>query len=449
MGHDNDDKTSLIPLNLDQNPAPFPETGQDAKTKHQAQVDRIMRTFLSVLPSNYVALVNGPWYTLQFQAIAEQIASIQLTAQEIYKDGDFDFTRTEFLWQIIGALVFPEATERSGTPTIDGDVDYRAFLHRMVVLLLQGATPSTVEEGAGLLTEAEVDILERFLFSKQRDPNSAWDLDDQFTFDLFVENGGGTEFPAEDPFILQENVRLILEALKPAHTLYFYQHLFRDAFGDIFTDDTGWGPGGDESGHFWTLSAYYYDDLRKFCQGARDIRGTSGATLTDRTCFSDPTVSFEAIQAGAVLEITGGANDGQHQVVDVRTFVFGDDATPRAYTTSPTGLTGSATVSGSDITDGSQNWALAVENEILTFTAGLNAGSYRLETLLGPDGGRLGDINVTGPATSVRVSPSILKVQRRMPSTLTGQTYQVTVDRMGVKFPRIVTGEDASEQFYV
>jgi hypothetical protein len=321
----------------------------------------------------------------------------------------------------------------------------------MVILLLQGATPDTVAEGAGLLTEAEVSILERFLYSQQRDPNSAWDLDDQFTFDLFVEEGGGTEFPQPDPFTLQENVRLILEALKPAHTLYYYQHLFQDAFGPIFRDDLGFGDAGQgtETGHIWEMSAYYYEDFRKYCLGYRNLSGSDGETLTDRTCFSDPTRSFGRLRAGAKLEITSGANAGIYEVADVRSFPFGDDTTARAYTTAPTGLTGFATVSGNDITDSSQDWAAAVEGEILTFVTGLNAGSYRLETLLGPDGGLLGDPNVVGPATSVRISPSILKVYRRMPVSATGQTYTVTVDRMGVKVPKIVTAEDASEQFYL
>lgn len=434
MGHDIEGKTSLLPYNLEQNPAPTTGTGQEFQRQRQALVNDIMRTFLAVLPSNYVSLVNGPWYTLQFQAIAEQLAAIQLAVQEVYKDSDFDFTRTEFLWDVLGILVFPGASAREGAPTVDGDVEYRAFLHRMVLLLLRGATASVIEEGAELLTDSNMTLVEKFLHSVQRDPIGAWTIDNQFEMELNVEG-----FPT-NPFLLQENIPIILLALKPAHTLFEYRHLFRETFGTLFTDEP-----------VWELDTYYYDDLRKYCYGAKEITG-SGDTLADRTLFSDPGLSFGSVRggAGSLLVISSGVNEGQYPVVDVRAFPYGDDSTARAYTTSPTSLTGTATVSGDVITDTTQNWALAEEGEVLTFTAGPNVGSYRLETLLGSGGGLLGSPTAVGPATQVRVSPSILRVDQRMPqASVTGQAYTVTVDRLGVRGPRVLLNEDASEQFYL
>jgi hypothetical protein len=61
-------------------------------------------------------------------------------------------------------------------------------------------------------------------------------------------------------------------------------------------------------------------------------------------------------------------------------------------------------------------------------------------------GGAVGSSGVSG--TSVRVSPSTLKVDRRFVAT--GATpYAVEVDRLGVRSPQTVTGEDASVQFYL
>jgi hypothetical protein len=474
VAHDADNKRSLLPFTLAQNPAPSPETGQDFLTKKQQLVDETMQVFFRLLPSNYVSSVNGPWYTLQFQAIAEQIAEIQILAEEIAKDSDWDFTRSEFLFEVLGTLVFPQATEREGFPIIDGDTEYRSFLHQMVLLLLQGSKVGVVEQGVELLG-VDVTIVEKFLHSVQRDPNGAWTIDNQFEMEGSIEGFPELDTPLD---IFQGNVDLVVQALKPAHTLFEYRFLFRDmfnktpptppnggagsgsdggsgieapsasdSFGRVFDDSTGFGSGDDESGYMWELDTYYYDDLRKYCYGAKTITGTGGETLADRTLFTDPTLSFESVREGSVLTIDSGTNTGPHKVIEVKYFLFGDDSTARAYTTSPSGLTGTATVEGDTITDSSQNWALAVENEILTFTAGPNAGSYRLDTLLGSDGGKLG--LASGPATEVRVSPSILRVERKMTAAATGQTYSVTVDRLGVKTPKTITGEDVSEQFFL
>jgi len=123
----------------------------------------------------------------------------------------------------------------------------------------------------------------------------------------------------------------------------------------------------------------------------------------------------------------------------------GDDVTYRSYTTAPTGLTGTAMVTGDIIEDPLQSWENAEEGEILTFATGPNAGSYRLKTLCGQYGGPIGV--ATGPATKVKVSPSILRVSRRMAVAATGQTYTVEVDRLGKQTPRVVDQEDVSTSF--
>lgn len=445
MGHDPNsrDKGSLLPFSLSQNPAPVAETGQDFERKRQGLTNDIMRTFMALLPSNYVAFTNGPWYTLQFQAIAEQLAAIQIAAEEVNKDSDFDLTRPEFLWEVIGTVVFPGATARSGAPNIDGDIEYRAFLHKMVLLLLAGSTPASVKGGAESLTSNEVLLVEKFLHSIQRDPTGFWTIANQFEMELFIEG-----FPeGEDPFRLVANLKIVLQALKPAHTLFQFSWLFREIFGPVFDDENDDG----DANMSWVLDTYYYDDLRKYCYGAKEISGF-GNTLVDRTLFSDADRSFANVRVGAatVLTITFGANIGTYKVSDVRAFPSGDDPVLRAYTTSPTGLTGTATVAGDVITDTSQNWASAIEGEILTFATGPNAGSYRLDTLLGSNGGPLGNPLAVGPATQVRVSPSILRVDRRMPAaSITGQSYTVTVDRLGERTVHPVTDEDVSEQFFL
>jgi len=459
------DKT-LLPTLLEQNPSPVGGSGQDRIKTRREQVDSIMSVFMQVLPSNYVAQVQGPFYTVQFQAAAEAIADFQITAQEVFSDADYDFMRSEFLFQLLGSLVFPDAVS-DGYPTLKGDLTYRTFLKRMVALLLQGATKTTQEGGLALLSEATFAVIEKVIAARDSQKRvwnktlgvwevqagSAWWLDDQFEFEVnvsYLDPTTDTQRFPEDPFILQENARIVLRALKPAHTLFEYRHLFTEAFGAMFSASSS-----------WSMDNYYYDDFRRFCCGAKNVSGTAGITWTDRTLFSDTSREFDQIKAGAELVVTSGPNGihvggvegtsastdrrhiGRYRVADVLNFPVGTDAVARAYTTSPTNLSGSATVSDDAITDTSQDWSAAVEGETLTFTEGPNAGSYRLKAVLGNSGGPVG-ASTTGAGTRVQIALCLLRIERRMRQAVSGQSYAVAVDRLGVQEPHAVTGEDAS-----
>jgi hypothetical protein len=223
--------------------------------------------------------------------------------------------------------------------------------------------------------------------------------------------------------------------LKPAHVFYSYSYLFRDAFGVIATDSGGMS---------LDLDSYYYDDSRKWCLGAEQITG-SGDTLSDRTLFRDPDVSFHSIRDGALLKITAGSNEGRYRVVGKFALLSGVDTTAHAYTTS-TGASGDLTALDIDtVEDTSQDWGAFPVDTTITIALGPNAGTYRLDTVLGSTGGPIGTVGVSG--TQVRVSFSTLKVDRRMPVAATTQTYEVIVDRLGVQLPHVVTGEDMSSQF--
>lgn len=467
----------LLPGLLAQNPAPVhPEQKlmgtQEHKQKVRDQVDNIMKVFLQLLPSNYISQVTGPFYTLQFQAAAEQIAEFQVTAQEAWADGLYDYTRSEFLFQVLGQLVFPDA-QTNGYPDIQGDLTYRQFLQAMVRFLLQGATKSTIQESLAevgkatqglarcenpdLVQDIAFAVIEKGVEARKLGSGSVWGLDDQFCFEVsanYTDATSGLERFPESPFALAENVRLVMRALKPAHTLYEYRHLFTETFETLFSESQR-----------WEMHSYYYDDFRRYCQGAKRVTGTAGETLMDRSLFRDVGRDFSNISVGAPLVVTSGPNGihagglegttastdrqelGRYAVAERLTFPGGDDSAARPYTTSPTGLMGTATVNGSDIIDASQNWALAAEGEVLTFTEGPNAGSYRLKTVLGSAGGRVGF--AAGPATGVRIAPSILRLETRMPESVAGQSYYVEVDRLGEQEPKGIESEDVSNQFFL
>lgn len=461
-----------LPFTREQNPAPISREGQTGVRSKRDIVDNIMSTFQQVLPSNYVAQVPGPYYWLQFQALAEQFADVQLQLEDAGLESDVDFARPEYLWQMIGTLVFPDTSQYpQGIPEVDGDLSYREFLRRMILLLLQGATKDVVEEGLNLLTEAVVEVIAKVDFS-DRDI-SYWGFPEQHEFEInvlcqtvftdpetgeLIEGALGTGFP-DDPFrVLRNNLR-ILRALRPAKSIFEYRHLFLDAFGTLFTAEP-----------FIELDPWYYEDFRKFCCGMKEINSESGVTLASKMLFSDVTVEFGSVPEGAVLEILNGPNAspsnggtdvatyGKYRIVGVRRLASGFDedsdgvANARAYTTSPTGLSGTVTtVSGQHgvLEDPAQDFSDAVEGEVLTILEGPNAGDYRLETLLGNNGGQVGLVPAGVGATQVRVAPSILQTKTRMPEAVSGQTYTVSLERLGVKTPYTVLGEDVSAQFFI
>ena len=92
---------------------------------------------------------------------------------------------------------------------------------------------------------------------------------------------------------------------------------------------------------------------------------------------------------------------------------------------------------------------MAVEGEVITLTEGPNAGSYRLETLLGNNGGPVGMVPAGAAITQVRVTPSILQVCGFMLQSVSNQSYTLSLQRLGIRTPYTVLAEDASSQFYI
>ena len=414
----------IFPQDLSQNPSPLIEGGQDYQNQVRLQVELILKQFLAVLPSNYVAQTTGPFYTVQFQAVAEAIAKLQIGLQESLKDSIYEFTRSEFLWQMLGAVVFPKVyLNKMQIPYLDSDTDYRDFLRAMVALLLKGTKKDPIQEGANLLTEAEVTILEKAITANTE--GSAWGYDDQYTFEVNVEAEGGTAFPKR-ALELEYNISVILDALKPAYTIYEYRHIFRESFGHIFQDEM-----------FANLDLYEYDDLRKYCGGAKRIHGV-GVILEGRFLLSDTDRFFEGVGSPTYLIV----EDKRYEVSEIIVFPMGSDPTPRSYTTS-SGLEGYASIDGSVITDSCQNWTLAKEGEKITFHDGGNAGEYRLRDVLGSDGGSVGF--VTGSGTQARVGASIVRTTTRLPVGVSF-SYELSVDRLGVQVERGVSQENLTLQ---
>lgn len=428
------DKRKLYPISLPQNPTPVGSEPQPYIRKLEELTENILIAYKDVLPSNYVSLTTGPNYLENFRIFAENLAKIQLAMQEIAEDVDYNFTRSEYLWQFLGSVVFPLG-DVEGIPDLDGDLRYRDFLRNMILFLLEGSKPKPITDALNLLTTANISLLEKVLYSDS--PEYLWTMKDQNIFELDIWTDENT-FPIDvDPFTLQRNIKLVLDALKPAHTLYQERFLFKDFIGLNFNEEL-----------YINQDLYYYEDFRKNCNGVLNITGDSGQ-FYNFFYFRDPTRSFLSISSRSVLSVDLGNNAGIHEVEEVIRFLYPTDSVARKFTTIPTQLTGKVTIlDGENLVslDTALDFSLAVEGEILEILEGPNAGKYRLDTLLDGDSGIVGI--ASGPSHRVKVSPSILKLFRRvLPESNIG--YTITVDRLGVKTPISVIRENVSPFFYL
>ena len=80
--------------------------GKEYNLRVLQRAQSIFSTLLDLLPSNWISGVEGPSYTLELKAIAVELAKIELALEDVNRDISFETTRSEFLYSIVGYLVF-------------------------------------------------------------------------------------------------------------------------------------------------------------------------------------------------------------------------------------------------------------------------------------------------------------------------------------------------------
>ena len=217
----------------------------------------IFTTLLNLLPSNYISAINGPNYAVELKAVAVELAKIEVALEDINLDHDFNHTRSEFLYSMIGYMVF---LNNRLPPLEFSDVEFRKFLLALIQIYFQGSVPESIRDAVGLFISEDYTILENFLL--EREGASGLDISDQFGFQINIETGG--VFPT-GLFDLQSSIRIILDIIRPAHTLFRIRFIFRDDYRPNdpirrILDSMK-----------WRLSNYYYEDYRSYWEGFRDV----------------------------------------------------------------------------------------------------------------------------------------------------------------------------------
>jgi len=235
--------------------------GKEWNLRVLQRAQSIFSALLGLLPSNYVSSVQGPNYTLELKAVAVELAKIELAIEDVDLDRDFNHTRSEFLYSVIGYLVFLNGK----LPPLEfDDEEFRTFLLNIIRIYFQGSIPDSMRDATALFLEGDFTVVENFLL--ERAGASGFDISDQFGFRVDILTGGSFPTGTFPPsiFEIQRALKLILDVIRPAHTLFRIRYIFEDEYNP--NDPTGRIL--DE--YRWRMADYHYEDFRAYWCGIRD-----------------------------------------------------------------------------------------------------------------------------------------------------------------------------------
>lgn len=234
------------------------QTGREYQLRLLQRAQAIFSSLLNLLPSNYISTIQGPNYTVEMKAVAVELAKLELALEDVDRDRDFRTTRSEFLYSIAGYLLL---TNGRLPPLEFSDEEFRNFLLALVAIYFQGSVPKSINDVVKLFLTGDVVVTENFLLL--RSGASGFDISDEFGFGIDVIAAPGGGFPA-NAMQVDATIRLLLDIVRPAHTLFRIRYIFQDQY---FPNGTG----KVLDAMSWAMRNYYYDDFRSYWTGIRDL----------------------------------------------------------------------------------------------------------------------------------------------------------------------------------
>lgn len=232
------------------------QTGREYNLRLLQRSQSIFTQLLSLLPSNYASTVEGPNYTVELKAVAVELARLELALEDINTDLDLSYTRSEFLYTLVGYFIFLNGK----LPQMSfSDEEFRNVLVNLIRIYFQGSIPKSMADVVSLFISNEIKVTENFLLIRKG--GTSLDISDQFGFDLDIIIPLGAGFPP-NLFEADGIIRQLIDILRPAHTLYRMRFIFQDRY--IPTN------GKVLDAMRWAMSNYYYEDFRSYWSGIRD-----------------------------------------------------------------------------------------------------------------------------------------------------------------------------------
>jgi hypothetical protein len=238
------------------------EEGEEYRNSLTQEADRNFKVFLTLLSSYWQSTIDGPNYTREIKAISIALAKIRLALDKVRTDTYYKSVRSDFLYQTLTSVLFPQI---QGAPDPEfADLDFRDFLQKVVTIYFAGSIPASMKAAVELFTDdAQVIVTENFL--EARNPASGFDISDEFGFnvDVILPSPGSI-----DLFLADKNIRLLLDIIRPAHTLFRLRYILKDTYLGQLAN----GKKNKITDEFVAdISNYGYEDFRRFVEGIDGI----------------------------------------------------------------------------------------------------------------------------------------------------------------------------------
>lgn len=255
------------------------QSGKEYNLRLLYRSKAVFTTLLNLLPSNYASSIEGPNYTLELKAVAVEIARLELALEDVDSDRSYSTTRSDFLYSIAGYLLLLNGQI---PPTQFSDEGFRSFLLNLLQIYFKGSIPSSIAGAVSLFYTGQVKVSQNYLLVRQGTANL--DISDEFGFgiDIIAPPGGG--FPS-DAGNAEASLRIILDIVRPAHTLYRIRYIFQDSYLPNGT------VGKILDGMSMRIGSYFYDDTRKYWGGVRN-RDRLGAKVNQQVSNEDHSSDF-------------------------------------------------------------------------------------------------------------------------------------------------------------
>lgn len=243
------------------------EDGEEYRFRLSEEANRNLRIFFTLLSSYWQSTIDGPNYARELKAMSIEVARLRLALEEIRTDTYYASTRSEFLFQVFTQALFPKKAPDPGL----SDLDFRDFLLQILDIYFKGSIPESMRRAAELLVGGSRVVITEY-FEEARKPGSGFDISDQFGFgvDVIMESPGDV-----DVFLADRNIRILLNIMRPAHTLFRLRFILEDEFvgnqdPDEPSDATGFNAKILDEFRF-VLDCYDYEDFRRFVGGVEGI----------------------------------------------------------------------------------------------------------------------------------------------------------------------------------
>lgn len=235
------------------------DAGEDFLNRLEREATRNLQSFLTLLSSYWRSTIDGPNYARHLKAMSVELARVRMLLEDSRTDTYYNQTRPEFLYQVLTSVMFPQVT---GAPDPKlPDIEFREFLISILNSYYRGSIPSSIQDVVNLFVDGRATIVENFL--EARKPTSGFDISDQFTFNVDVALDSPDDI---DIFLADKNVRLMLNIIRPAHTLYRIRYILRDEWIGQQDPDANIA---DKVTDKLTIKLFQYDyeDFRRYCDG--------------------------------------------------------------------------------------------------------------------------------------------------------------------------------------